>query len=251
MAVMLSALCAGRPLPQGRFLVLIPIRGWVDPRAIVRLEGLGRLKNLMTSSGIEPVTYLPACNIVPQQTTLPCAPIYYQTLHILSWWTTGAENTVVAQPLKKSLEFYRTRTIITVSTTARHWSLSWTAWIQSTALILLSFLLQYLPSFFFALFLPKLFLSRMRATWPYLLILLVLIILILSVEEYNSRNSLLRSFLYPPNSNSWVSGVCLRKYERHGTENYIFTFLHLNSFTSGHQGPPRCSVASPPPHPPI
>jgi hypothetical protein len=38
-------------LPTGRFLVLISVRGCVDPRAIVRLEGLGQLKNPMTSSG--------------------------------------------------------------------------------------------------------------------------------------------------------------------------------------------------------
>jgi hypothetical protein len=47
MEVRLSAPRAGRP---GRFLVLISVRGWVDPRAIVRLEGLGQLKNPMTSS---------------------------------------------------------------------------------------------------------------------------------------------------------------------------------------------------------
>jgi hypothetical protein len=69
MAVRLSALCAGRPLHPGRFLVLISVRGWVDPRSIVRLEGLGKLKN--------PVTFgnrtrdLPAWSIVPQPATLP------------------------------------------------------------------------------------------------------------------------------------------------------------------------------------
>jgi hypothetical protein len=56
MAVRLPPLRAGRPLHPGRFLVLISVRGCVDPRAIVRLEGLDQLKNQMTSSGIEPAT---------------------------------------------------------------------------------------------------------------------------------------------------------------------------------------------------
>jgi hypothetical protein len=54
MAVRLSALRAGRPLPPGRFLVLISVRGCVDPKAIVRLEGLGQWINSMTLTGIEP-----------------------------------------------------------------------------------------------------------------------------------------------------------------------------------------------------
>jgi hypothetical protein len=57
MAVRLSALCIGRPLSPGRFVILISVRAWVDPRAIVRLEGLGQLKNPRTSSEIEPAAF--------------------------------------------------------------------------------------------------------------------------------------------------------------------------------------------------
>jgi hypothetical protein len=45
------------------------ISGTHDPRAIVRLEGLGKLKK-STSSGTQTSDLL-ACSIVPQQTTLP------------------------------------------------------------------------------------------------------------------------------------------------------------------------------------
>jgi hypothetical protein len=58
MAVRLSALRARRPpFTPGRFLVLISVRGWVDPRAIVRLEGLGQWRIAITSSGIESATF--------------------------------------------------------------------------------------------------------------------------------------------------------------------------------------------------
>jgi hypothetical protein len=46
MVVRLSASRASRPLLPVCFLVLISVRGWVDPRATVRLEGLGQMKNL-------------------------------------------------------------------------------------------------------------------------------------------------------------------------------------------------------------
>jgi hypothetical protein len=53
MAKMLPASCPGRPLHPGEVLVLISVRGRVQHWAIMWLEGLGKLKNLVSSSRIK------------------------------------------------------------------------------------------------------------------------------------------------------------------------------------------------------
>jgi hypothetical protein len=67
------------PLPQRRFPVLTSIRGWLDPRAIVRLEGLSQWKISVTPSGIESATFL----LVAQCLNQP----RYRVAHRIFWET--------------------------------------------------------------------------------------------------------------------------------------------------------------------
>ena len=59
----LSALRTGRCKRQGTTLVLVSVRGWDDPRIIVRQEGLSQWKIPMIPTGIEPANH-PACSAV-------------------------------------------------------------------------------------------------------------------------------------------------------------------------------------------
>jgi hypothetical protein len=73
MAVRLSALRAGRPLPPGRFLVLISVKSLSRPQDH---NAAGRIRSVEKSSDLigNRTRDIPACSVVTQPTTLPRGP---------------------------------------------------------------------------------------------------------------------------------------------------------------------------------
>jgi hypothetical protein len=79
MAVRLSDLCTGRPLPPGKFLILISVRDSVHPKAIARLERSSDLIKNETSD-------IPTYSKVPKLSTIPRAALCTSCPMPISRW---------------------------------------------------------------------------------------------------------------------------------------------------------------------